>query len=123
MIFRRGWHFGGRTVRAYSVSHPHVSGKALDHSFSGIAPYPELIRQRGFVRCGSIASAWLSVDDFRGRDASYLAPPAQIRTSPIRAYGSHLGCVTARRDILTKFRLCFSACDTVPRYCARPVLC
>jgi len=23
----------------------------------------------------------------RGRDASYLAPPAQIRTSPIRAYG------------------------------------
>jgi len=60
---------------------------------------------------------------FRGRDASYLAPPAQIRTSPIRAYGSHLGCVTARRDILTKFRLCFSACDTVPRYCARPVLC
>jgi hypothetical protein len=24
----------------------------------------------------------------RGRDASYLAPPAQIRTGPIRAYGS-----------------------------------
>src|SRR6202165_2154931 len=24
---------------------------------------------------------------FRGRDASYLAPPAQIRTGPIRAYG------------------------------------
>jgi hypothetical protein len=59
----------------------------------------------------------------RGRDASYLAPPAQIRTSPIRAYGSHLGCVTARRDILTKFRMRFSACDTVSRYCARPVLC
>ena len=32
---------------------------------------------------------------FRGRDASYLAPPAQIRTGPIRAYGSHLGCLTA----------------------------
>jgi hypothetical protein len=56
MIFRRGWHLGGRTVRAYSVSHPHVSGKALDHSLSGIAPYPELIRQRGFVRCGSKAA-------------------------------------------------------------------
>ena len=27
----------------------------------------------------------------RGRDASYLAPPAQNRTGPIRAYGSHLG--------------------------------
>jgi len=64
-----------------------------------------------------------SSDDFRGRDASYLAPPAQIRASPIRAHGSHLGYVTARRDILTKFRMRFSACDTVPRYCARPVLC
>lgn len=35
--------------------------------------------------------------DFRGRDASYLAPPAQIRASPIRAHGSHLGCLTAKR--------------------------
>ena len=33
----------------------------------------------------------------RGRDASYLAPPAQSRTGPIRAYGSHLGCLTAKR--------------------------
>ena len=31
----------------------------------------------------------------RGRDASYLAPPAQIRTCGFPAYGSHLGCVTA----------------------------
>ena len=72
---------------------------------------------------GSIASVWPRTDDFRGRDASYLAPPAQIRASPIRAHGSHLGYVTARRDILTKFRMCSSACDTVTRYCARPVLC
>jgi hypothetical protein len=27
----------------------------------------------------------------RGRDASYLAPPAQIRTGGIPAYGSYLG--------------------------------
>src|SRR6266568_864407 len=27
----------------------------------------------------------------RGRDASYLAPPAQIRTCSFPAYGSHLG--------------------------------
>ena len=33
----------------------------------------------------------------RGRDAGYPAPPAQIRTGPIKAYGSHLGCVTAKR--------------------------
>jgi len=75
------------------------------------------------VRLGSKAALTTLKCDFRGRDASYLAPPAQIRTSPIRAYGSHLGCVTARRDILTKCRMRFSACDTVPRYCARPVLC
>ena len=72
---------------------------------------------------GSIASVRPTADHFRGRDASYLAPPAQIRASPIRAHGSHLGYVTARRDILTKFRMCSSACDTVTRYCARRVLC
>src|SRR5262249_56448328 len=33
----------------------------------------------------------------RGRDASYLAPPAQIRTCSFPAYGSYLGCVTAKR--------------------------
>jgi len=50
-----------------------------------------------FVCLGSFASVWPRTDDFRGRDASYLAPPAQIRTGPIRAYGSHLGCLTAKR--------------------------
>ena len=49
------------------------------------------------VSCGSIASVWRCPSHFRGRDASYLAPPAQIRTGPIRAYGSHLGCLTAKR--------------------------
>ena len=33
----------------------------------------------------------------RGRDAHYCAPPAQNRTCPIWAYGSHLGCLTAKR--------------------------
>src|ERR1700736_2088907 len=33
----------------------------------------------------------------RGRDASCLAPPAQIRTCGFPAYGSHLGCVTAKQ--------------------------
>ncbi len=59
----------------------------------------------------------------RGRDASYLAPPAQIRTGPIQAYGSHLGWVTALRYILATCRMRPSACDTRPRYCARCVLC
>jgi predicted transcriptional regulator len=33
----------------------------------------------------------------RGRDAHYCAPPAQNRTCGIPAYGSHLGCLTAKR--------------------------
>jgi hypothetical protein len=33
----------------------------------------------------------------RGRDARYRTPPAQIPASPIRALGSYLGCVTAKR--------------------------
>src|ERR1035441_2004324 len=59
----------------------------------------------------------------RGRDASYLAPPAQNRTGPIRAYGSHLGCMTALRGILATCRMRSSACDTISRLCVRPVLC
>src|SRR6516165_7205551 len=43
----------------------------------------------------------------RGRDASYLAPPAQIRTCGFPAYGSHLGF---RRQ--TNCRMRPSACDT-----------
>src|SRR5271166_3068466 len=32
-----------------------------------------------------------------GRDAHYWAPPAQIRTCGLPAYGSYLGCLTAKR--------------------------
>ena len=42
----------------------------------------------------------------RGRDASYLAPPAQIRTCGFPAYGSHLGCVTAARCRMRANTLC-----------------
>ena len=38
----------------------------------------------------------LLAEDY-GRDARYRAPPAQIRTCPIRAFGSYLGCLTANR--------------------------
>ncbi len=33
----------------------------------------------------------------RGRDGCCQPPPAQIRTSPIRAYGSYLEYLTAKR--------------------------
>src|SRR5206468_12016528 len=41
-----------------------------------------------------------------GRDAIFIAPPAQNRTSGFPAYGSHLGCVTAN-----VCRMRSSACD------------
>jgi hypothetical protein len=34
----------------------------------------------------------------RGRDTHYWVPPAQNRTGGIPAYGSHLGCLTAKRS-------------------------
>src|SRR5205814_8007992 len=37
-------------------------------------------------QCSTLAN-WM----FRGRDASYLSPPARIRTCGFPAYGSHLG--------------------------------
>jgi len=43
------------------------------------------------------ASGCTLMPEARGRDAHYWAPPAQIRTSPIRASGSCLGCLTAKR--------------------------
>jgi hypothetical protein len=35
----------------------------------------------------------------RGRDAGHPAPPAQIRTGPIKASGSYLGCLAANRTL------------------------
>jgi hypothetical protein len=34
-----------------------------------------------------------------GRDVRFRAPPGQFRASPIRALGSHLGCLTAKRTL------------------------
>src|SRR2546423_14030265 len=38
-------------------------------------------------------------DTDRGRDVHYCTPPAQIRTCGFPAYGSHLGCLTAKRSL------------------------
>lgn len=35
----------------------------------------------------------------RGRDGRCRPPPAQIRAGPIRALGSYLGCLTAKRTL------------------------
>src|SRR5947208_13639280 len=48
------------------------------------------------VRGCSLGFAAAVLSDGRLQRA-YKAQPAQIRTGPIRAYGSHLGCLTAKR--------------------------
>ncbi len=40
----------------------------------------------------------------RGRDEDYSAPPAQIRTGPIKASGSYLGCLAAKRTAAQRAR-------------------
>src|SRR6266576_2521041 len=47
-----------------------------------------------------------------------LASLHQNRTCGFPAYGSHLGCVTAKRSLAT-FRMRSSACDTFARLCVR----
>jgi hypothetical protein len=46
---------------------------------------------------GGFSSASKERCEDRGRDAHYWAPPAQIRTCPIKASGSRLGYLTAKR--------------------------
>ena len=43
------------------------------------------------------ASYQRSASDDRGRDVGHPTPPAQIRTCPIKASGSYLGCLAAKR--------------------------
>ena len=44
---------------------------------------------------------WLALPGLTdcGRDVHYWAPPAQNRTCGFPAYGSHLGCLTAKRSL------------------------
>src|ERR1700682_4784841 len=46
-----------------------------------------------------------SPDAGRGRDASYPAPPAQIRASVAHAHGSYLGCLAANRSFGQGWRI------------------
>src|SRR5260370_9559730 len=75
------WPRGRRLGRVGECESPERNfGGTFQNCFAVISPVSQKLKSsmRAYV--------------FRGRDASYLAPPAQIRTSPIRAYGSHLGC-------------------------------
>src|SRR5260370_26454054 len=66
---------------------------------------------RSHAACAQAATAALTAaKSRRGRDASYLAPPAQIRTCSFPAYGSHLGYPR---------QLCAAVCEpaSVTRLC------
>lgn len=54
------------------------------------------------VRLGLYGSSQPQTSDpnsYRGRDAHYCVPPAQIPAGVIHAPGSHLGCLTAKRTL------------------------
>jgi uronate dehydrogenase len=46
---------------------------------------------------GNIVGLYNTFEAARQADAHHCAPPAQNRTGGIPAYGSHLGCLTAKR--------------------------
>jgi two-component system, cell cycle response regulator CpdR len=49
------------------------------------------------ILCSGQADSKDGLPLIRGRDGCCQPPPAQIRTCPIRAYGSYLECLTAKR--------------------------
>src|SRR4051794_26192045 len=51
-----------------------------------------------FWRVGSHIGSFEACSVYRGRDAHYWPPPAQIRTRPTKASGSYLGCLTSKRS-------------------------
>src|SRR6202022_527059 len=52
-----------------------------------------------FVPFFGASQAPPSPESVPGRDARLRAPPGQFRASPIRALGSYLGCLTAKRTL------------------------
>src|ERR1700675_2106172 len=104
MIEFKGSHFGGggvlwgvRWYVAYPISYRQLEemmqerGVEVDHSTLNrwVLKYVPLLDQQFRARKRPVG--------YRGRDAHYWAPPAQIRTSGLPAYGSYLGCLTAKR--------------------------
>jgi hypothetical protein len=70
-------------------------GQTRIHHFQAYVSFHQLRTCRrigsGPLRAISGCEQMQQVVPLRGRDASYLAPPAQIRTCGFPAYGSHLG--------------------------------
>src|ERR1700726_283788 len=68
--------------------------KSSEYGFAihaGLLPVGSLNQIRAGMGIPDSAFSGNALAGLRGRDASYLAPPAQIRTCGFPAYGSHLG--------------------------------
>ena len=77
---------------------------ALDEAFLPAAGHDEVLFQvpvsKTWLRRVIVALPLICHSSYRdrGRDIHYWVPPAQNRTGGIPAYGSHLGCLTAKRS-------------------------
>src|SRR5476651_761904 len=99
-------------VRAASARNREILGSWRVISIADMLPAPRIIdvphrvtfadgwESHGSQVLGRLVSPlnW-SGFHIRGRDAHCWAPPAQIRANPIRALGSYLGCLTAKRTL------------------------
>ena len=84
-----------REVAELAALAPQKRGPKADPNRAEIQHFAKLTRENERLK-NELDKAMLIIGD-RGRDAHYWAPPAQIRTGPIRAYGSYRGCLTAKR--------------------------
>ena len=88
----QSWRSTG-SIRLVGVSGPVLlspGGRIVDLWGSRSGEVCETVLPRSGPRCGCQIAPQQTTER-RGRDASYLAPPAQIRTCSFPAYGSHLG--------------------------------
>ena len=71
---------------------------ARDNDMEGEQAAERLARR--CARAGVVAAVLVPKgDDYRGRDAGYPAPPAQIRTCPLRHPAPPLGCIDGESSI------------------------
>ena len=78
---------GSAAIPAIVPSHACGSGSGDRQQVSISVRLP----MRTAIRGSPVVPVRVRIQTERGRDAHYWAPPAQIRTCPIKAFGSHLG--------------------------------
>jgi len=105
----RMWHESSCTTRGLLLGHRHpdhskcavvlgaVKAQALRVGRRQAAPALTVPARAGDAGCGGSGRRNGCQD--RGRDGDCSPPPAQIRTCPIKAYGSYLECLTAKRAL------------------------